>query len=397
MRISTTAMQRLAINAILNQQQTLSQTQLQVSTGRRILNPADDPLGTQRVLELNATLDRLGQFRTNGELARVRLSLEDNALSNATQIVQRARELVIQGSNDTQSTESRALIAAEVRQLADALLDTANSQNGQGEYLFSGFRSRTQAFSREGGVVTYNGDQGQRLLKISESRSIADGDHGAAVFMEIPTGNGTFAVSSASANTGSGVLIPGAVVDPTAWTDEAYEIRFIAADAFEVVDAGGVVIQTGAYSTGQTIAFSGIEVRMEGMPDAGDRFSVTPSVNQDLFATLDAIAGVLAGSGQGPAARAQSRSALNGALANLDQALGSLLNARTEVGTRLSTLDTQARANDEYELQLETTRSDIRDLDFAEAVGRLNLQLAGLEAAQQTYARVQGLSLFNFL
>ncbi|MGE0623987.1 MAG: flagellar hook-associated protein FlgL [Pseudomonadales bacterium] len=397
MRISTIAMQRLAINAILEQQRSLSQTQLQVSTGKRIINPSDDPLGSQRVLELDATLDRLGQFRTNAELARVRLSLEDNALSNATQIVQRARELVIQGSNDTQSPESRALIAAEVRQLADALLDIANSQNGQGEYLFSGFRSRTQAFSREGGVVTYNGDQGQRLLKISESRSIADGDHGATVFMQIPTGNGTFAVSADAANTGSGLLVPGAVVDPGAWTAEAYVVRFTAPDAYEVVDSGGAVVVSGAYAPGQTIAFGGIEVRMEGAPATGDSFNVTPSVNQDLFATLDALAAVLASSGQGPAERAQVRSELNASLANLDQALGTLLTVRTEVGTRLSTLDTQAQANDEYELQLETTRADIRDLDFAEAVGRLNLQLAGLEAAQQTYARLQGLSLFNFL
>ncbi len=397
MRISTVAMQRLAINSILNQQSELSRTQLQVSTGNRIINPSDDPLGTQRIMELDATLERIGQFRENGELARVRLSLEDNALASATDIIQRARELVVQGSNDTYTAQSRGLIATEIRQLADSLLETANSQNGQGEYLFSGFRSRTEAFTRGSAGVVYNGDQGQRQLRVSESQQVADGDPGSRVFLEVPTGNGTFAVAASSTNTGGGVILPGAVVDPAAYDGDDYQIQFTAADTFDIVDSGGAVIQSGAFTEGETIAFRGIQVRIEGLPDAGDTFNVNPSSYQDMFATLDAIAVALENTGETDVARAQTRTALNAGLANLDQSIDRLVQMRTEVGSRLTMLDTQDRANDEYELQLQSTRSDIRDLDFAEAVGRLNLQLTGLQAAQQAYTRVQGLSLFNFL
>lgn len=397
MRISTAAMQRLAINSILSQQGELSRTQLQIATGNRIVNPSDDPFGTQRVMELDATISRIGQFRENGELARVRLSLEDNALSDATQIMQRARELVVQGSNDTQSVESRALIATEIRQLADSLMAAANSQNGQGEYLFSGFRSQTQAFSRDASGVSYNGDQGQRQLKISESQHITDGDTGSVVFQEVPTGNGTFAVGAGAGNAGAGVIIPGAVVDPSAYDSDLYQIQFTALDAYDIIDSGGATIQSGIFAEGETIAFRGIEVRIEGVPEIGDSFAVTPSSNQDMFATLDAIATALSNTGATDVARAQTRTALNSGLANLDQSIDRLVQVRTEVGTRLTMLDTQDRANDEYELQLQSTRSDIRDLDFAEAIGRLNLQLTGLQAAQQAYTRVQGLSLFNFL
>lgn len=390
-------MQRMAINSILSQQGELSRTQLQIATGNRIVNPSDDPFGTQRVMELDATISRIGQFRDNGEMARVRLSLEDNALSDATQVMQRARELVVQGSNDTQSVESRALIATEIRQLADSLLATANSQNGQGEYLFSGFRSQTQAFSRGASGVSYNGDQGQRQLKISESQHITDGDTGSVVFQEVPTGNGTFAVGAGISNAGAGVIIPGAVADPTAYDSDVYQIQFTALDAYDIVDSGGATIQSGTFTEGETIAFRGIEVRIEGAPETGDSFAVTPSSNQDMFATLDAIATALSNTGVTDVARAQTRTALNSGLANLDQSIDRLVQVRTEVGTRLTMLDTQDRANDEYELQLQSTRSDIRDLDFAEAIGRLNLQLTGLQAAQQAYTRVQGLSLFNFL
>ncbi len=397
MRISTVAMQRLAINSILDQQSELARTQLQVSTGNRIVKPSDDPLATQRIMELDATLERITQFRENGELARVRLSLEDNALSNATDVLQRARELVVQGSNDTYTPASRGLIATEIRQLADSLLEVANSQNGQGEYLFAGFRSRSEPFSRTAAGVVYNGDQGQRQLRISESRQIPDGDPGSAVFFEVPTGNGTFAVAAASGNTGGGLILPGAVVDPAAYDGDTYEIVFTGSDTFDVVDSGGGVVQSGSYTEGETIAFRGIEVRIEGVPDPADRFQVAPSSFQSMFATLDAIATALENTGETDMARAQTRTALNSGLANLDQAIDRLVEVRTDVGTRLSQLDTQAGANDEYELQLQTTRSDLRDLDFAEAVGRLNLQLTGLQAAQQAYTRVQGLSLFNFL
>ncbi len=397
MRISTAAMQRMAINAILNQQSALNQTQLQISTGNRIINPSDDPLGTQRIMELDATLDRIGQFRENSELARVRLSLEDNALANATQVMQRARELVIQGSNDTQTIESRGLIATEIRQLADSLLEVANSQNGQGEYLFSGYRSRTQAFSRDASGVVYNGDQGQRLLRISESQSISDSDPGSKVFGEVPSGNGTFEVAATATNAGTGVVVPGSVIDPAAYDGDSYRIQITAADSYQVLDSGSTVVASGTFTSGESIAFRGIEVRIDGEPAVTDVFAVTPSVNRDMFATLDALALALENTGDSPSERALTRSALNAGLANLDQGIDRLVQLRTEVGTRLNRLDTQGRANDEYELQLETTRSDIRDLDFAEAVGRLNLQLTGLQAAQQTYTRVQGLSLFNFL
>lgn len=397
MRISTAAMQRLAINSILSQQSELSRTQLQIATGNRIVNPSDDPIGTQRVMELSATLERIGQFRENGELARVRLSLEDNALASSTQILQRARELVVQGSNDTQTVESRALIATEIRQLGDALLQAANSQNGQGEYLFGGFRSRTQPFTRESTGVSYNGDQGQRQLKISESQNITDGNPGSAVFQQVLTGNGTFAVQAVQANTGSGVILPGAVVDPAAYDGDTYQIQFSTPDTYDIVDSSSAIVQSGAYVEGETIAFRGVEVRLQGLPETGDVFEVAPSTYQDMFATLDAIAGALENTGQTAPARAQTRTGLNAGLSNLDQSIERLVQLRTEVGTRLTMLDTQDRANDEYELQLETTRSDIRDLDFAEAVGRLNLQLTGLQAAQQAYSRVQGLSLFNFL
>ena len=81
----------------------------------------------------------------------------------------------------------------------------------------------------------------------------------------------------------------------------------------------------------------------------------------------------------------------------MDQSIGKILEIRANVGARLNTVDKQIEINASFTLQLKTTLSEIRDLDFSEAVTKLNLRLVGLQAAQNAYTRVQGLSLFNYL
>ncbi len=397
MRISTTALQQQAINAILNQQTELARTQLQVASGQRIINPSDDPVGSQRILGLEAALQRIDQYQDNADLVRMRLNLEENALAGASDLLQRARELVVQASNDTQNPETRRLLAAEVRQLSEALLNVANSQNGEGEYIFAGYQTGTQPFARSASGVEYFGDQGQRLLQVSDSLQIADGNSGAEVFQQIRTGNGTFTTAVTDTNTGSGLIIPGAVVDPTAYDGGEYTIEFTSATTYDVLDATSAVIQSGVYTEGEAIVVNGVQVSITGTPDTNDTFSISPSRFQDMFTSLDNIASALELGGQTDALRAQIRSELNNGLNNLDRMLERIVQVRTEVGTRATTLDSQEGANQELKLQLQSTLSDIRDLDYADAIGRLNLQLTGLQAAQQSFARVQGLSLFNFL
>ena len=94
---------------------------------------------------------------------------------------------------------------------------------------------------------------------------------------------------------------------------------------------------------------------------------------------------------------AQFHNALNRFLANIDAGNENVINARSRVGSRLNALDSQENTNDSFSLSLKTSVSDLKDLDYAEAVSRFNTQLVGLQAAQQAFVRVQNLSLFNFL
>ena len=398
MRVSTSAIQQQSLNVLLRQQSSLARTQLQVATGRNLLSPADDPVGSQQAVRLEQSIGKLAQFETNGQLVAGRLIVEDSKLAAAGDVIQRVRELVIQASNATQNTESRRLIAAEIKELNAELLDTANSENGQGEYMFAGAKTDTRPFARSSQGVNYSGDQTQRELQIADRRRMPDGDTGYRLFVDIPDGNGTFSALADTDNTGTGAVENTALLDPRLYDEQPYILRFTAPDAFDVVPAGGGgAIAQGTYEDGDTISFRGVELRLSGVPAAGDEFTVEPSKSQDVFTSIDEVIAALEMPAENENLRSLSRSALNAGIYNLDQALGRVLEVRTDVGSRLDALDSQRLANEELGIQLQGTLSDIVDVDYAEAISRLNLQLTGLDAAQRSFARLQNLSLFNYL
>jgi len=134
-----------------------------------------------------------------------------------------------------------------------------------------------------------------------------------------------------------------------------------------------------------------------GPPLRQDSFTISPSNNQSMFSTIQNLINTLGMQQQGTADLSEFHNAMNRNIVDLDQSLGNLLDIRASIGARLNTLDKQVEINETFSLQLNTTLSEIQDLDYSEAVTRLNLQLVGLQAAQNAYTKVQGLSLFNFL
>lgn len=297
MRVSTNLVQQQAINAIIEQQTRTARTQMQLSTGRRILSPSEDPAASASVLDLAKVIDTTKQYQRNADAAESRLQVEEGTLGSMVDLLQRARELMVQAANGSQNAESRKATATEVREILDTMVGLANTKDANGEYLFAGFKTGTQPITDDGaGTYTYNGDQGQRTLQVGPTRHVAVGDSGYDVFMNVPGAS---------------------------------------SDVFKVL--------------------------------------------YDMAAELDS--------------NAPNPSRLN----DIDAAMNTIVNAQSRIGSRLNAIDTQRGVNDSAVLQFEQTRSSLEGLDYAKAVSELNLQMTGLQAAQQSYVRVQGLSLFNFL
>lgn len=400
LRISTAGMQAAMLGSLLDAQARLARTQEQIASGRRINSPADDPIGATRIEALTRQIEAGRQYARNADAAANRLKFEEQALADLGNSLNRVRELVLQASNATVDPASRAMIRAEVAGRVQEMLDIANRQDGQGEYLFAGLASRSQPFERSDAGVVYRGDQGQRFQGVGATQRVADGDSGEAVFGRVPGGNGTFVTRPSVGNTGTGVIGVGNVLDPAAWPGGAFTLRFVAADAWEVVDSAAPVpnvVASGAYASGQAIEFAGISVEVSGQPAAGDSFAVTDAGRVGMFAALDELVATLDASTATPAERAQFQSRIAGGLAQLDQSLGHLQQVRAGVGVRLGTIEDAVAAQEDLEIDLQSLLSSIRDLDYAEAVSRLNQQYVALQAAQQSLARVGQLSLFDYL
>ncbi|MEL6448204.1 MAG: flagellar hook-associated protein FlgL [Pseudomonadota bacterium] len=397
MRVSTQAFFENNVLTLQRLQRSLNDLQEQVATGRQIQRPSDDPVGSARALNLRESIDSVEQFQRNAGLAESRLRLEEETLTGVTDLLQRTRELALQASNATQTNESRDFIAAELRQSLDQLLALANTRDASDEYLFAGYQTQTQPFTRTAAGYSYNGDQGQRFVSISRTRQIPDSDSGDRIFGRIREGNGQVLATPSAANTGTGTIFNNDAAGVTGYNFEAYQITFTAADAYEVRDGGGILVASGAFTAGDSIAFGGLDVRVEGSPATGDVFDVGPSPNTDMFSIIDRLVTALEAPATSDAERAGQDASINRGIEGLDQALSRVLEVRTGVGSRLATIESQVDANAGATLVLQESLADIEDLDYAAAISALTQQATTLEAAQQSFLRIQGLSLFRLL
>ena len=397
MRISTFWMQQSAVNAMLDQQAQVARTQLQVSTGRRIQTPSDDPAGSAQALGLSHADAANSQYQRNIDAASARLGTEDQTLSSVSDLIGRVRTLALEGVNGTLGADDRKNVATEIRQRLAQLVQLANTRDANGEYIFAGNATHTQPFASTNGVVSYAGDQGQRAIAIAPGQTIATGDPGSEVFQNIPSGNGTFAIAASPSNTGTAVSGAATVNDLSQWDGGSYQIRFTAPDAYEVVDAANTVVSSGSYTSGDTISFRGVSIGFTGTPAAGDSYGVAPSTGKDIFSTLSDIADALEAPNFTPHDNAVMTESLGRSIENLDQASDRIVDVRARIGARLNTTDDQQNLNASVGVDLKAALSKVQDTDYASAVSTLNLQMTGLQAAQAAYVKVQGLSLFNFL
>ncbi len=411
MRVSSDQMQRSALNSILDQQAKLSKIQTQVATGQRVVTPADDPISATAILDLKHALAVSDQQQRGLDSAKGRLQIEDTVLTSANDGLQRLRSIVIQAGNTSLNNDDRRYLSSEVDQILENLLGVANTTDSSGDYLFAGFMSDTLPFTKNSaGGFDYNGDDGQRFAQIGPSITLPDGDSGTAVFRAIKNGNGTFATAEGG-NTGGGANQGSAVIDPGlvsgTYVPDTYTITFTVVPAssppsytYTVTDsAAAVVAGPTAYVEGGSIDLSvvGIKTTIRGTPADGDTFTLSPSVNQDIFQTVRNVYDTLQSGFTDDASQAAYENALNRAFIDLDQGIRNILDIQVQVGARLNTIDQQFQNNDSYAAQLKETLSRVEDLDFPTAVSQMNLLLTSLQAAQQSFVRIQDLSLFNYL
>lgn len=301
MRVSTNMIYDQGVIALQKQSAALLYTGQQIATGRKILTPSDDPVGSARALDVSQSKSVNQQFITNQGYAEDALKLVEGQLDGAGEIIQYARDRVLAAGNPALSSADRQSIATDLRSQFDAMLAIANTRDANGDYLFAGYRSNDPPFDKTVAAGTgalgtqYAGDQGSRTMQVSSSR-----------FMPVSFGG---------------------------------EVVFGTEGVFKVLGDFITALETGTNVPG----------------------------------------------------------AVSAALGGLDDSLDRVLTTRAQIGSQLVEVEQLGFIGSDLDLQYQTTLSDLQDLDYNEAISRLTQQRTFLEAAQQSFLKTTGLSLFNYL
>ncbi|WP_328186819.1 flagellar hook-associated protein FlgL [Marinobacter sp. OP 3.4] len=521
-RISSQQIFSGGINRLQDLNVNLNQTQEQISTGKRVNNPSDDPVAAARILKLDQEVGRIETYQRNVGLAENRLQQEESSLSSMIDIIQRVRELTVQAGNGSLSAQDRQSLSAELEQRLEELAAQANTQDSSGSYIFSGFQGESPAFAKSvDGKWVYQGDEGQRNLEIDEGVNVAISDHGKELFVNIPSAGPTFFTESRPDNSASARISTGAVLDPqkvselsptdlvvTVASDNTYRVtERESGDAVLPDDAADPSLP---YVSGESIEVAGMRFEITGAtppPGETDTFYVKTSDKQSVFSSIEkliygldnlpkqpeagAVTGFAPANGDvleindasftfngteglgeladlinnsddeslaGVEARVESgelklissgsqisinASGMTGgtletsgarfddidpttfglpvgdpdrldqanfissqatydqliadSLGNLDNAQETILRTQTEIGGRLNQLESTGEFLENASLYAKDIRSQLQDVDYAEAISNLSFQSFVLQAAQQSFAQTSQLSLFDRL
>lgn len=187
MRVSTSWGYQVAVNSMIDQQGKVNEAQMRLSSGKQYLTPAENPVVATSLIDFNQNIQENQQYQVNIGAAKAKLEMEQSNVTSATDVLQSIRELAVQGMNDSNTLQDRQQIATHIDQLNKQLLTIANTQDANGDYLFSGTATNQRAYT-DTPDYAYQGNDGQRNIIIGPAdRQVTNGDSGNAVFGGITT------------------------------------------------------------------------------------------------------------------------------------------------------------------------------------------------------------------
>lgn len=393
-----------ALQNIYARQNELATQQEKLTSGKNINRVSDDPTGAAQAERAMTRITRVATEQRALELQRNSITMAESTLGDATSTVQDLRELVVSAGNGGFNARDRATIAQKMMGLRDQLFAQANRTDTNGIPLFGGLGGPSAPFTDVPGGVTFNGIAGQRA---STEISVPGAMNGQAIWMNVPSGNGSFNVAlpelPSVQNTGTLWTDPGQVVSPTALTGDDYSVEFSVAagvttynvfnDTLDPTHTGVPLLAAQPYTAGQTIAFDGMSFVAHGAPSNTDKVLISGSTPIDIFQIIDdAITGI-----DGAASDNKLSQSLALALKQIDAGMDRIQAARGQAGHWLNQADSIESTQSGRTVQLSADKSRAEDLDMVKGISDFSKFQTGYQAALQSYAQVQKLSLFNYI
>jgi flagellar hook-associated protein 3 FlgL len=408
LRIATSFAYEQSIKNLQQRQRDLSTSQMQLTSGKRVNAASDDPTAAARSERALASIARSEANQRALDASRNVMNITESALGDAVELMQSARESLVAAGNASYSDGERKALAIKLREIRNQLLSVANRPDGGGGYVFGGQGSSSPPFVDTPSGVNFNGQSGELLASSSERLNLTvDGEQ---IWLKGRTGNGVFTTARGTPNSNQAwissgtVSAPSQLPYPSTGTSPTFEVRFSVSggnttyDVIDTTSPPGTTLASGqAFSSGKTIDIpgKGMTVAIAGIPANGDVFAIGESTNtQGVFQALDDAINGLSQSNIGGATVQQ---VANQGLTQIDSLLSNVQSARSAVGESLNRMDGIENRISALKLAAETEKSNAEDLDMVEAISRFQGLQTGYQAALQSYASVQQLSLFNYI
>ncbi|QVQ28736.1 flagellar hook-associated protein FlgL [Achromobacter deleyi] len=417
MRLSTTMMYTNGLSGVLAQESDMNRLVEQVGSGRKFLSPADDPLSASLSIGVAQTQSMNSTYGLNRNTAKTNLGQESNILDSITTALQDVRTRVVQAGNGTFADSDRQALSTALKSARDALLGLANSTDGNGQYLFSGYQGGVVPYAQDAsGKIVYSGATGERTVQVDQSRQLSTSDLGSDIFNRANPGSQAYVSTAAPANSGTAQFGTVSVTPGSPNIGKNFSVQF---EADPATGAMGYRVTTTdpnanppvppvitpappaaptAYTADSSIDFGGVAVVIKGVPQNGDVINVESiqSADVDMFNTLDNLIKVL----DSPIAGDEKALArLNNELATANKKLASnydnVLTVAASVGARLNELDALDATGTQKGLSYSKSLSDLEDLDYYAGASQLALRQVALQAASAAFMTIQGSSLFS--
>ena len=381
----------------------------EISTGYSVQTPDQNPAAFEVAAIANDQVSALTNDGSTQNSITTQLDSVSNTYSAVSTLYDNVQSIIEQSLNGATSPQELQTLSTQISSAAQQLLGLANTTAPDGNYLFGGTRTNLTPFqANSDGTVLYLGDAGQSEAQISPdttSASVANGE----VFTSALAGDGYSTVAASSTNTGSSTLLSEGVVTPATATafqtgDEPITLTFASSGIGNLTytaTQNGSTIGTGDIptdsTTGTTIQLAGQDFLLNGLPAAGDSFTISPSRPETAFSLLQNLATTLSSAEGSPATDAQTTQAINGDLSTLSQYQQALLVAQAQNGVTLQAISNAGSSNDSQQTALQATVQDATAVNQPAAITTLDETISAVQAAEKAFSAAQNLSLFQYL
>lgn len=377
MRISTSMLYQLSNTELTSMQASILKLNQQSTANQKVLNPSDDPVASARALDLTQTQGLNDQYAINRKNANSSLDQVNGVLGSVNDMLTKMKSDGIAAGNATYTNSERINLASELQGNLKEMLGFANSADGQGNYLFAGFKSTTQPFSTDPttGNVVYNGDQGSLSLQVDSSRQMDISASGQSIFQA--NGQDVFQTMQSMISL---LQVP--------VTEAANKADNDAANAY-VYPAG----------SGQTpiLAYTNAQKALDAASPTDPNYGTLLTTAANAKLTSDAAN---AARTPLPGSQAALTRGLNKIGVAIDKQIDNVGTVSASVGARQKELDNLDNAGLVKAQSYTQTANDLlgrNPSDLADTISALSLQQTYLQAAQKSFVTTSSLTLLNYL